>query len=166
MATRPLKFTAGFTTVELLIALAITAALLTAVAVAFNASVRNYTENEDIYKTVHTAQQALFRMTSQIRTGQSFDTAAPNNECSFFTTDGRDITYRFKSADNKLYLITNDDLLDDDYVLCTNVTSMNFIKTLTDEATDCKSVQISMTVESGNVQRKVSAAAVIRRNLK
>ena len=42
------KYERGFTLVELLLALAITGILLAAVAVAFNASVINYSENEDI----------------------------------------------------------------------------------------------------------------------
>jgi hypothetical protein len=52
-----------------------------------------------------------------------------------------------------------------EYVLCENVNSMSFIRTLTADGLDCKSVQMSMTVQSGNVQRTLSAASVIRRNL-
>lgn len=151
----------GFTVVELLIGLAITAVLLTAVAVAFNASVINYRQNERIFQSINNARQALFRMTTQIRTGDSFDPNAPSNQCSFFTADGQDTTYEFRSAENKLYLVTNSN----EYVLCDNVTSMNFIKTPTDDGWDCKSVQISMTVDAGGLQRTLSAAAVIRRNL-
>ena len=163
---RNTQYRNGFTIAELLLALAITGLLLVAVAVAFNASITNYRENEDAFKTINSARQALFRITSQLRTGYWVDPNAPNNECSFFTAKDRDITYRFNNADNKLYLITNDDLLDDDYVLCDNVTSMSFIKTPTDDGSDAKSVQISITVSSGNVQRTLSAAVVIRRNLK
>jgi prepilin-type N-terminal cleavage/methylation domain-containing protein len=158
---------AGFTIAELLIALAISAMLLVAVAVAFNASAVNYQENEDIFKTINNARQALFRMTSQLRTANAVDSAAPNNECSFITAAGEDITYQFRIADNKLYLITNDDLTDSDYVLCDNVTAMTFTKTwvVVDTLIKVKSVQISMTVVSGNVQKTISAAAAIRRNL-
>jgi len=165
---------AGFTIAELLIALALAAMLLAAVAVAFNASAMNYRENEDIFKTVNNARQSLFRMTSQLRTAGyevspdvwgGVDPSAPSNECSFFTSSGQNITYRYNSGDNKLYLVTNDDLTDSDYVLCDNVTTMTFTKTPTDDGSDCKSVQISMTVASGNVQKTISAAAVIRRNL-
>lgn len=166
MSTRPDKSAAGFTIVELLLALAVTGLLLAAVAVAFNASIINYRQNEDIFKTTNSARQALLRITSQLRTGYWVDPNAPNNECSFFTANGRDISYRFSNADSKLYLITNDDLLDDDYVLCENVTSMSFIKTPTDDVSDCKSVQICMTVQSGSVQRTVSAAVVMRKNLR
>jgi len=153
----------AFTVVELLLALAITALLLVAVAVAFNASIINYRENEDIFKTINMARQALLRITTQIRTGHSFNPVEPDNRCSFFTAEDEDITYEYRSADNKLYLITNSD--SQEYVLCDNVNSTSFIKNLTDDGSDVKSVQISMTVVSGNVQRTVSAAAVIRRNL-
>ncbi len=163
---------AGFTIVELLLALAIGSMLLAAIAVAFNASIINYRENEDIFKTINSARQALFRITSQLRTAGyevspgvwgGVDPNAPDNECSFFTSAGEDITYEFRNADNKLYLITNSD--GQEYVLCENVTAMSFTKTLTDDGLDCKSVQISISVASGNMRRTVSAAAAIRRNL-
>lgn len=156
----------GFTIVEVLLALVITGMLLAAVAVAFNASVINYRENEEIFKTINNARQALLRMTSQLRTGHWVDPTDPNNRCSFYTADAdgnEPITYEYRSSDNKLYLITNSD--DQEYVLCENVTSMSFIKTATDDGSDCKSVQISMTVQSGDMQRTVSTAVVIRRNL-
>ncbi len=160
----------GFTVVELLLALAISAMLLAAVTVAFNASVVNYRENEEIFRTINSARQALFRMTSQLRTAGyevapgvwgGVDPADPNNECSFFTSAGEDITYRYNSADNKLYLDTNGN----SYVLCDNVTAMTFTRTLTDDLSDCKSVQISMTVACGDMERTIAAAAVVRRNL-
>ena len=163
MSDKGEKFTAGFTIAELLIALAITGLLLVAVAVAFNASITSYRENEDIFKTINTARQALLRITSQLRTGL-VDPNAPDNKCSFFTADDKDITYEYRSADGKLYLVTNSD--GQEYVLCENITSMSFIKNPTDDGADVKSVQISITVASGNVQRALSAAAVIRRNLK
>ena len=156
-----LNHRSGFTIVELLLALAISAILLAAVAAAFNASAINYRENEEIFKTINNARQALFRMTSQLRTADAVDPAAPINECSFFTSAGDDITYRFDSDDNKLYL----DKDGNSYVLCDNVTAMSFSKTLTDEGDDCKSVQISITVASGDLERTLAAAAVVRRNL-
>jgi len=164
---RNTRYRGGFTIVELLIALAISAILLAAVAVAFNASIVNYQENEQIFKTINNARQALFRMTSQLRTANpefgAVDPEAPPNRCSLHTATNEDITYEFRAADNKLYLIDNDN--NEEYVLCEDVTSMNFVKTPTDDGSDCKSVQISMTVQSGDFQRTLSAAAVIRRNL-
>ena len=159
------KYESGFTVVELLLALAIASILLATVATAFNASIINYRENEDIFKVINSARQSLFRITSQLRTADAVEPSAPVNECTLITAAGDDITYQYNNGDNKLYLITNDDLSDPDYVLCDNVTAMTFTKTPTDDGTDCKSVQISITVTRGNVQRKISAAAAIRRNL-
>ena len=168
MPTKPDKFTDGFTIVELLFALAITGLLLAAVAVAFNASIINYRENEDIFKTINSARQALFRITTQLRTANAVDPNSPDNECSLITAGGDDITYRYNNGDNKLYLITDDDLFDSDYVLCENVTAMTFTKAIGIEEAIVyvKSVQISMTVVSGDIVQTVSSAAVVRRNLK
>lgn len=161
------KSTFGFTIVELLVALAITGLLLAAVAVAFNASAINYRENEDIFKTINNARQALFRITTQLRTANAVDPNAPANECSMITANGEDVKYRFDSSQNKLYLITNDGVSDSNYVLCDNVIAMTFSKdTVTEGAlTYVENVQISMTVQSSDLQRTVSAAAVVRKNL-
>jgi Tfp pilus assembly protein FimT len=176
MCKKPYRTIAAFTIIEMLLAVAITALLLTAAAVAFNASITNYKENEDIFKTINTSRQALFRITAQLRTADSVATDDPANECSFMTGNLKAITYRFNSADNKLYLVTDDDLLDSDYVLCENVVNMTFTKdTFTEiedvngvpvSVTKVRGVQTSMTVQSGNLKRKLSAAAVIRRNLR
>jgi len=161
------RYKTGFTVAELLLALAIASMLLVAVAVAFNASAVNFRENEEIFRTVNNARQALFRMTSQIRTADAVDPNAPNNECSFITAAGEDITYRYNNGDKKLYLITNGDLSDPDYVLCDNVSALTCTKNavLEDSEIKVKSVQISMTVVIGDLQRTVSTAAVVRRNL-
>ena len=164
---RTTKYKTGFTIAELLMALAISAMLLVAVAVAFNASAMNYQENEDIFNTINAARQALLRMTTQLRTAAAVDPTSPINECTLLTSGGDDITYRYDSGQGTLYLITNDDLSDSDYVLCENVTALTCTKNVVveDAQIKVKSVQIMITVASGNVQRTVSAAAVIRRNL-
>ena len=143
----------GFTIAELLISLAIAGMLLAAVAVAF--------------KAINSARQALFRITTQLRTAKMLDPNAPSNECTMITATGEDITYRYNDSDNKLYLVTNDDSTDDDYVLCENVTAATFTKEtfIDDSWIKVKSVQISMTVVSGDEERTVASAAVIRRNL-
>lgn len=160
------RYKNGFTIVELLLALAITSILLAAVAVAFNASMINYRQNEDIFKAINSARQALIRITTQLRTATAVDPNAPGNECTFITADGNDLTYRYTAAENKLYLIDN--LSAADYVLCDNVAAMSFTKyaVVEDMQTKVKKVQISITVASGDVQQTVSSAAVIRKNLK
>ncbi len=161
------KYETGFTIVELLVALAIASILLAAVATAFNASIINYRENEDIFKAINSARGALLRITSQLRTADAVEPNSPANECTLITAGGDGITYQYNNGDNKLYLITNDDLSDPDYVLCDNVTAMSFAKdtVIIESVEKVRSVQVSITVARGNAQRKISAAVVIRRNL-
>lgn len=154
---------AGFTIIECLIGLAISAVLLTAVAAAFNASITNYRENEAMYWTMNNARQALTRMTTQLRTGHAVLPTDPNNRCSFFTAANENITYEWRSNENRLYVLMN--ATGQAYKLCDNVTAATFTKTLTDSGADCKAVQISLTVRNGQFQRTLSAAAVIRQNL-
>jgi len=153
----------GFTMAELLIALAVTAMLLVAVAAAFNASAINYRENNDIFNAVNSARQALTRITTQLRTANAVNPNSPNNECALITASREDITYRYNSGDKTLYLETNGN----SYVLCKNVADMTFTKDKVVEGseTKVKGVQISITVAAGDIQRTLSAAAVIRRNL-
>jgi prepilin-type N-terminal cleavage/methylation domain-containing protein len=115
----PSSILRGFTIIECLIGLAISAILLAAVAVAFNASVTNYRENEDMFWSVNNARQALARMTSEIRIGYPIQLTEPNNQCSFITASNEDITYEFRSADHKVYLRKNT-VPPQEYVLCVN----------------------------------------------
>jgi Tfp pilus assembly protein PilW len=146
----------------MLIALAITAILLTAIAVAFNASIINFNENQNIFKAINSARQALSRITTQVRTAEKVyvdgETVA---QCSVETTDGRYIRYEYNSGDKTLYMKTNGN----SYVLCKNVDDMRFDKTQSPKNSFAKNVQISMTIVSGDVRQTVSAAAVVRRNL-
>lgn len=155
---------AGFTVVECLISLAICAMLMTAVAVAFNASLVNFRENEEMFQSINSARQALTRMTTQLRTADAVDIdTTATASCAFVSSTGESITYEFRADDNKLYLITNSDA--SEYILCDNVTAASFTRTLTTDGLNCKSVLISLTVQCGGSERTLSAAAVVRRAL-
>jgi len=161
------KHKVGFTIVELLISLAITVLMLTAVAIAINASAMNYKENKSIFDTVNSARQALYRITTQLRTAEAVDPNTADNLCSFFqSADSNDfMTYSYDDSNDTLYLI--DSSTSESYTLCENVTAMTFTKNsaVVDDLTIVKSVQITMTVSDGNITQNFSAAAVIRRNL-
>ncbi|MHC4070074.1 MAG: PilW family protein [Planctomycetota bacterium] len=158
------KFAAGFTMVELLLAFAITVLLIAAAAVAFNASVMNYKENEDVFSATNGARQALSRITSQLRTGLvDPNTISDPNRCKLLCADGSTVTYRYDPNDNTLYRLNHGTGTEN--VLCENVTAMSFEKDIDASTGDVKSVQISMTVECDNIHRTVAAAAVIRKVL-
>jgi len=160
------KNKAGFTIVELLISLAITVLLLTAVAVAFNASAMNYKENKSIFDTVNSARQALYRITTELRTAEAVDSTTADNLCTLLR-DPNDagITYSYDNSNDTVYII--DISTSASYKLCENVTAMTFVKNtgVVDGQVRVKSVQIAMTVSDGNITQNFSAAAVIRRNL-
>ena len=147
----------GFTVVELLMALVIAGLLLAALTVALNASIVNYRENDEMYQAINKARQALTRMTSELRTATAVEPTDPENLCRFYNAAGDNITYEYRAAEYKLYL--------NEYTLCDNVTAATFTKTPTADGTECKSVQIILTVQSGNHQQKLAAAAVVRRVL-
>ena len=162
MFNRPKQSTAGFTIAELLVVLAITGMLLVALAAALNASIINYRQNEDIFKTINNARQALSRITTQIRSGLvDPNDISDESKCKLLCSDNSEITYRYDSGENKLYLLEHSS--GSNYVLCDNVTAMTFTKDNSTPTGDVKSVQISMTVESRDFQKTISAAAVVRK---
>ncbi len=164
MRTRSSRSKVGFTLVEIIIALALLAMLMAAVGVAVHASAVNYKANENIFKAMNTARQAMMRITSDLRTAAGVSNMDPSNQCSMVTSDGRDITYRFNSTDNTLFLDINIGANAGSYVLCRNVTAMTFTRTPA-TGDPVRNVRISITVTVGGVPQTVASAAVIRRNM-
>ena len=166
MITHRKKSARGFTVIELLIALMITGMLLAAVASAINASSINYNANESIFKSMNIARLTLLRITAEIRTAQAVAVEEPSTQCSIITTNDSDITYLYNDAEEILYLVTNDDVSDADYVLCENVTDITFTRTT--YASDpgiVKDVMISITTKVNDVSQTLSSAVVLRKNL-
>ena len=169
--TQTIRF--GFTIVELLLSLVILALLMTAVAVAFNASIKNYQDNESISKTINTARAALMRITNDIRTAEDVavigGSGDPDNlQCGIYLDEDSyiDICYRFDSGDNILYLDEIDS--GNSYVLCRNVTAMTFDRAaVPGNPNSIRNVRISMTVtdDQGKLPQTLVTAAVVRRNL-
>jgi len=173
------KHNCGFTIVELLISLAITAILLTAIAVAFNASIINYTENQNIFKAINGARQALSRITTEVRTGWVDPNISDLTRCKVLCANGSTpwhtyylVSYVDENGQQKyklkLHVSSNPNDATNpstDPLFCDNVAAMTFKKDNGTPTGDVKSVQISMTVVSGDVQQTVSAAAVVRKVL-
>ena len=153
----------GFTLVELLMALAISALLLSGLGMAFNASMTSYTVNKDTYAGLNNARLALARMVSELRTGYWVDPNASPSQCNFYNASSRDLGYDYRSEDKTLYIVDHAD--DSDYVLCRNVESATFTKIPTEDNGDCQSVHIDLTVSSGAIEQAFSQSVAIRRNL-
>lgn len=149
------SYSCGFTIAELLVALMITGMLLAAIAVAFNASVKNFNDNREIYFAVNKARQSLTQIVPKLRTALNVSALSPANECAF-----DNVIYSYNSGDKKLYMTEDGNTR----VLCDNVTAMTFTKN-TGGTGKVKSVIISMTVAEGSTSQTFSTAVVIRKNL-
>jgi hypothetical protein len=153
--------------------LAITAMLLTAAAVAINASSAIVQSNDEFFRATQAARVSLHQILTQVRRGSVNTTwnastlrliTAQNDE----GTGEDDITYSFVSAENKLKLITNDDLTDPDYTLASNVNALAFdVETGQDytQAPCVVRVTVSITVKVGDNVVTLSGSAAPRRNL-
>ena len=108
--SRRRRHPAGMTLPELLIALAITAILLAAVAVAFDAGLQNYSANQDLTVASRSARNALNRMAATIRSAwndphvDTIQISEDGAECALVDADGRDIVYFHDSDESRLEL--------------------------------------------------------------
>lgn len=159
------KNKSGFTLIEIIIAVVIAAVLMTAVAVAFDASAKNYAANEGIYESTNKARQALQRITANIRASDTITLPSDetNNKCTMTTAEGKNYTYDYRSGSNSLYIVDNDTTTE--YLLCGDVTNLVFTKGTGDlgGVTVVKNVRITMEVTTGGQVKTLSGAAVARK---
>lgn len=110
-------FRRGFNLVEMLIALAITGALLSATMLALDASFMAYQTTTEVASTHTISRLIMNRMLTLIRTGQEFgpfpinpqDSFVVSNEIQFFAPNGDLITLSYEPADETLYIVLNND---------------------------------------------------------
>jgi prepilin-type N-terminal cleavage/methylation domain-containing protein len=116
----------GLSLVEVLISLAISASLLTAIAAAFSASASAIEMNDEVFRATQSARVTMLHLLTEIRQGTVGETSTAT-ELKLITSGsgsvvGDNRTYRFTGApDDKLMLITEDDTTDLDYPLASNV---------------------------------------------
>lgn len=163
----------GFTFIEIMIAVTLLAMLMTAIGVAVQASMTNYRENEDMFRAISTARQALARITTDLRTASEVYSGDTAGQCTIDLDNNAepnvyanyDIAYQFDGATNTLNLINAPHGAAESHLLCRNVTAMTFTRTPAIATDPARSVRISLTVTVGDYSQTVSSAAVIRRNL-
>ncbi|MCP4709212.1 MAG: hypothetical protein GY869_11355 [Planctomycetes bacterium] len=111
--------------IEILISLAITALLLVATAVAFDAALTSYRVNHDMSLVSMSTRNCLHQMTSTIRSAwndpavDTIDVNGDGTECALVDATGRDIIYRYEAAQKQLQV--NVDGNADWYVFLDNV---------------------------------------------
>ena len=160
----------AFTIAEMLVALAVMGILLTAVAVAFNASAINYNENQDMFNALNSGRQAMMRMTSELRTAEEvseWSVESFTDRCGFRPAGSAQWKqFRFYTTTDATHSDANAVYIDSlnsphPPLLCGHVTSMTF--TRSPMIGKLKSVQMSMTVTVGNNSQTIASAVVLRK---
>ncbi len=125
----------GFNLVEMLIALAITAALLSATMMALHASFNAYQSTTEVASTHTISRLVMNRMLTLLRTGQDFgpapidpmDPTVVSNYIEFFTVNGQLITLDWVAPDQTLYVVLTDEFnVETTYPLLEGVTACSF----------------------------------------
>jgi Tfp pilus assembly protein PilW len=162
----------GLSLVEMMVALAITATLLTAAAVAFNASSAVVEANDEFFRATQAGRISLHQMLTQVRRAKSVHTNSNTHNLILTTAPdgsggGEDgLCYQYVPTTHKLMLVTLDDVTDPDYVLASNVSDVTIgIETETLPAPYVARVNISMTVTVGKNVVTLSGSAAPRRAL-
>ncbi len=164
----------GLSLVEVLISLAIVALLLTATGIAFDAALDNYKVNHDMATVSVSARNALYQMTSTIRSawnldpttdpGYEIDVSGDGLSCSLRDADDRDVIYRYNPDTDELQVNINGGA--DWHVMVDNVFPVTVgqpIFTKTDGPNNTISrVEVRFMVSQEGLSRTISAAAVPR----
>jgi len=144
----------GLSLVEALIALSITAMLLTGVAAAFQASAAAIEMNDQFYRAQQGGRVSLNQILDQVRKCQSgvVDTTSLQ-----LTTDaGQSRTYALSGTDLNMTLIPQGSSTPSSYKLATHVKTLQF-------STDGKSISMLITVAVGTNQVTLCGSAFPRR---
>jgi prepilin-type N-terminal cleavage/methylation domain-containing protein len=156
-------FRRGLSLVEVMISLAISASLLTAIAAAFSASASAIEVNDEIFRATQASRVTMLHLLTEIRQGE----VSPNSTAAAMrlisgsgsvSGAGADRTYRFTGAPaNQLLLVTESDLTDLDYPLARNVLA-------TDAVNDSKFEYTFKDLPTGRVVLQVTVTLVTKVN--
>jgi prepilin-type N-terminal cleavage/methylation domain-containing protein len=156
----------GLSLVEVMISLAISAMLLTAVAAAFTASSDAIEINDEFFRASQAARVSMNQILTEIRRANAVQEPPNNKTLSMITHDNRDRTYLYDSAARRLKLITNDVITDPDYTLAANCSTATFdVDTYTDSGGIKHVVRVSVTiaVQVGANQIRLTGSAAPRK---
>lgn len=123
----------GFNLVEMLVALAITAALMAATMVALDASFMAYQSTTEVASTHTIGRLVMNRLLTMIRTGQDFgpfpalpqDAIVESDSMEFLTADGDVLVIQWVQAEEALYVVRDPDGLNEWYLLLEGVSQNN-----------------------------------------
>ena len=145
----------GFSLVETMISVVITATLLTAVGAAYTGSVRAVQINDQFFRASQTARVSLNQLMAELR--QCSVVEVHPGVLNVVTSLGQARTYTYDAANKKLLVaITDATGVTRNYSAGSNVSALSFTG-------DGTSVGISMTVTGGNNKVTLGGSVVPRR---
>jgi type II secretory pathway pseudopilin PulG len=150
--------------VEMLIALAITSALLTAVAVATAASARIVTETDAFTRAAQTARVTLNLILADCRRGQPDPHSITNHELRVLTAENIDRTYTYDEAKRQIIVVNNDVPGDTGRPVTNNVAGVTFTATSDGSPLATRRVTVNLTVEVGRNTIHLTGSAAPRQN--
>ncbi|MFW6133236.1 MAG: PulJ/GspJ family protein [Planctomycetota bacterium] len=169
----PRRPTSGFTLVEVLIALAITAMLLTSVGVAVHAALTSHQESGELAAAAHATRVLCDRMARQVRTAAAIDPEAPSDVLRLVPSDDgvSQIEYAFDAERAALvYRVTTGEGTDE-HVLIGGADGIEvggfsvFTRSESDGGETCvRNVTVQLTFAVDNQAFTVTASAFSRRN--
>ncbi len=154
-ARGPLR--AGLSLIEVLISLAITAMLLTAVATAFAATAKAIEINDQFFRASQAARVSVNRIASELRkcqNGALFGT----NTLQITTTTGETRTYKHDAVNKRITLTIGTDPLATPATVSSNVESATFFS-------DGDSVGVNVIVAVGANKVILNGSAIPRRKI-
>jgi hypothetical protein len=154
----------GLSIAELMLSLAVSGMLLTAVAAGTWAAVGATQGNDQFVRASHVTRICMDQMTTQLRRCDSCQVAA-SDRVEILTDTGHDWIYQYFPSTKQLKLIQNDVTGKPSYVLANNVTAATFTADMSADGTKVVRVAIVMSVQVGNTVVTVNDTVAPRRAL-
>jgi type II secretory pathway pseudopilin PulG len=146
----------GVGLVELLVSLAITAALLVAVAGAFTAAAAAVDANDQFFRATQVARVCINQMTTEVRRCQSGAVSPDGLSMDMQLNTGENRTYRYDPTTKQLQMVLRSIPTLEVHTMAHNVGTMSF-------TTNGKSISITMTVAIGNNSIVLNGSGMPRR---
>lgn len=146
----------GLGLVELIISLAITAMLLTAVAAAYSATTSAIEMNDQFFRASQATRVTINQIMAEVRRCQSGVVDDPSLEVTTQVGDKR--VYTYDAANRMLTMSFPDEIDEPTYTLARNVDAATFF-------TDGETISMQVTVRIGTNEVTLSGSATPRRTI-
>jgi type II secretory pathway pseudopilin PulG len=154
----------GLGLVELMIALSITAALLTAVSVATVTSANVVRDTETFNAAAQTARVSLNLILADVRRGQPDPSSCTTSQVRVLTAENVDKTYLYDASKKLILMINNDVLGDTGRVVARNVAAAAFDAESSGSPMATRKVTVDLRIEVGKNSIRLNGSAAPRQN--